>query len=78
MCIRDSNGTHCIYEIVDNGTGKQQQDEYTSVNDVSIIPHGIGKEIMIQNMKNLHGKVEWARRMDQSGMIVRLYFPKKV
>lgn len=72
------NGTHCIYEIVDNGTGKQQQDEYTTVNDVSIIPHGIGKEIMIQNMKNLHGKVEWARRMDQTGMIVRLYFPKKV
>lgn len=72
------NGTHCIYEIVDNGTGKQQQDEYTTVNDVSIIPHGIGKEIMIRNMKNLHGKVEWARRMDQTGMIVRLYFPKKV
>lgn len=72
------NDKFCIYEIVDNGTGKQMQTEYTSVNDVSIIPHGIGKEIMIQNMKSLHGKIEWARRMDQSGMIVRLYFPKKV
>lgn len=68
---------YCIYEIIDNGSGKRESED-TSVNDVSIIPHGIGKEIMVQNMKNIHGKVEWARRMDQSGMIVRLYFPKKV
>ncbi len=71
------NGTHCIYEIVDNGTGKHDKEAYTIINDVSIIPHGIGKEIMIANMKEVHGKVEWARRLDQSGMIVRLYFPKK-
>lgn len=69
-------GNHCIYEIVDNGTGKQSSEEFLHIDDVSIIPHGIGKEIMVQNMKALHGKVEWARRMDSPGMIVRLYFPK--
>ncbi len=67
--------SHCVYEIVDNGIGKSDTD--TFVEDASIIPHGIGKEIMMQNMERVHGKVEWTRRLDQKGMIVRLYFPKK-
>lgn len=68
--------THCIYEIVDNGTGKNTQ-ETSYLEGSSIIPHGIGKEIMMQNMEKIRGKIEWARRLDNSGMIVRLYFPKQ-
>lgn len=67
---------HCIFEIVDNGIGKPLQE--CAISDVSIIPHGIGKEIMNQNMKHIHGKIEWLNRLDQAGMVVRLYFPKKV
>lgn len=66
--------SHCVYEIIDNGTGKV---ETSYIEDASIIPHGIGKEIMMRNMELVQGKVEWAQRLDQKGMIVRLYFPKK-
>jgi signal transduction histidine kinase len=69
------SGNYCIFEIVDNGTIKECVEKTSQ--DISIIPHGIGKEIMDQNMRKLHGKVEWTRRIDHSGMIVRLYFPKK-
>ena len=68
--------SHCIYEIVDNGTGKTET-EPSFIEGASIIPHGIGKEIMMQNMQNIQGKIEWTRRLDYSGMIVRLYFPKQ-
>lgn len=68
-------GNNCVLEIVDNGMEKKQAE--TSFEEISIIPHGIGKEIMNDNMKKVHGKIEWARRLDNSGMIVRLYFPKK-
>lgn len=68
--------SHCVYEIIDNGTGKLDH-EHSYVEDSSIIPHGIGKEIMMKNMEMVQGKVEWAQRFDQKGMIVRLYFPKK-
>lgn len=70
------SGGNCIFEIVDNGTDKKQTD--SEFQEVSIIPHGIGKEIMNENMKKVHGKIEWSRRLDNSGMIVRLYFPKKI
>lgn len=66
---------NCIFEIVDNGSEKKHLE--TSFEEISIIPHGIGKEIMIENMKKVDGKIEWSRRLDNSGMIVRLYFPKK-
>ncbi len=69
------SGNNCIFEIVDNGTEKKHIE--SPLEEVSIIPHGIGKEIMNDNMKKIQGKIEWARRMDNSGMIVRLYFPKK-
>lgn len=69
--------THCVYELVDNGTGKKEKTETASFEVTSNIPHGIGKEIMIQNMIKIKGKVEWTRRIDFSGMIVRLYFPKQ-
>lgn len=68
-------GPNCILELVDNGVEKTTT--MTSPVEVSLIPHGIGKEIMINNMKNAGGKVEWIRRLDNSGMVVRLYFPKK-
>lgn len=68
---------YCIYEIVDNGSGKNSVNPDISMEVSSIIPHGIGKEIMMQNMQSIGGKVEWTRRLDYSGMIVRLYFPKK-
>jgi signal transduction histidine kinase len=67
-------GNDCIFEIVDNGFKK---DSLPKSPAGSIMPHGIGKEIMNENMKKLNGKVEWTRRIDYSGMIVRLYFPKK-
>ena len=67
--------THCIYELVDNGTGKSPV-ESSSIESSSIIPHGIGKEIMMQNMQRIGGKIEWTRRLGNDGMIVRLYFPK--
>lgn len=70
----DTN-SHCIFELVDNGTEKNSPEE-NSYEVSSSIPHGIGKEIMINNMENHHGKIEWIRRLDDSGMIVRLYFPK--
>jgi signal transduction histidine kinase len=65
----------CVFEIVDNGMEKKQAG--SSFEEGSIIPHGIGKEIMNDNMKKVGGKIEWNRRLDNSGMIVRLYFPKK-
>ena len=68
------SGNNCIFEIVDNGSSMKQPE--SSFEEISIIPHGIGKEIMIDNMRKINGKIEWARRMDNSGMIVRLYFPK--
>ncbi|MBC7428941.1 MAG: hypothetical protein H7336_10040 [Bacteriovorax sp.] len=68
---------HCIYEIVDNGTEKSTTMPEYSMEVSSLIPHGLGKEIMINNMMGIGGKVEWTRRLDYSGMIVRLYFPKK-
>lgn len=71
------SGNQCIYEIVDNGVEKNTAEKLT-LEQISIIPHGIGKEIMIENMQAIHGKVEWIRRIDHSGMIVRLYFPKKI
>lgn len=70
------SGNNCIYEIVDNGSSAKQAE--STFEEGSIIPHGIGKEIMNENMKKVHGKIEWTRRLDNSGMIVRLYFPKKV
>lgn len=69
------SGNNCIFEIVDNGSAKKQPE--SSLEEISIIPHGIGKEIMIENMSKVDGKIEWTRRVDNSGMIVRLYFPKK-
>lgn len=69
------SGDNCIFEIVDNGPEEKQLE--SSFKDVSIIPHEIGKEIMSENMKKVHGEIEWFRRLDNSGMIVRLYFPKK-
>jgi signal transduction histidine kinase len=73
------SGNQCIYEIVDNGIEKKsvEKTEHKGHDDISIIPHGIGKEIMMENMRIVHGKIEWIRRIDHSGMIVRLYFPKK-
>lgn len=68
-------GNNCVFEIVDNGMEKKQAD--SAFEEISIIPHGIGKEIMNENMRKVQGKIEWARRLDNSGMIVRLYFPKK-
>ncbi|MEA9358258.1 ATP-binding protein [Bacteriovorax sp. PP10] len=68
-------GNHCVFEIVDNGMEKKQTEN--SFEEISIIPHGIGKAIMNDNMKKVNGKIEWGRRIDNSGMIVRLYFPKK-
>jgi len=68
-------GNFVIYEIVDNGESKVQT--VTNLDEISILPHGIGKEIIINNMSKINGKVEWTRRLDYSGMIVRLYFPKK-
>jgi signal transduction histidine kinase len=68
-------GNNCVFEIVDNGMEKKQAG--SSFEEGSIIPHGIGKEIMNDNMKKVDGKIEWNRRLDNSGMIVRLYFPKK-
>lgn len=67
--------SHCVYEIIDNGQGKLETE--SMIEEASIIPHGIGKEIMTKNMEHINGKVEWSRRLDQKGMIVRLYFPKK-
>jgi signal transduction histidine kinase len=69
------SGNDCIFEIVDNGFKNE-----TGVKSptASAMPHGIGKEIIMDNMKKLNGKVEWTRRIDYSGMIVRLYFPKKM
>lgn len=69
------SGNFSIFEIVDNGTQKENSPKVVVAG--SIIPHGVGKEIMIQNMQKVGGKVEWTRRIDHSGMIVRLYFPKK-
>ena len=69
-------GNNCVFEIVDNGVEKLKTDQL--IQDSSIIPHGIGKAIMIENMKKVHGKIDWTRRLDHSGMIVRLYFPKKI
>lgn len=69
------SGNNCVFEIVDNGMEKKQAE--TAFEEISIIPHGIGKEIMNENMKKVQGKIEWTRRLDNSGMIVRLYFPKK-
>lgn len=63
-----------ILELIDNGNEKATT--MSSPVAVSIIPHGIGKEIMINNMLKAHGRVEWSRRLDNSGMVVRLYFPK--
>ncbi len=68
-------GPSCILELVDNGVEKATT--MSSPVEMSLIPHGIGKEIMMNNMKNIGGKVEWIRRLDNSGMVVRLYFPKK-
>lgn len=70
------SGNNCVFEIVDNGIEKPKIDPLLL--ETSIIPHGIGKEIMIENMKKVHGKIDWTRRIDHSGMIVRLYFPKKI
>ena len=69
---------YCIYEIVDNGSGNKKILPDNSMNAKSILPHGLGKEIMMHNMKNMGGKVEWLPRLDDSGMIVRLYFPKRL
>lgn len=69
-------GPNCILELVDNGVEKSTT--MTSPVEMSLIPHGIGKEIMINNMLDAGGKVEWIRRLDNSGMVVRLYFPKKI
>lgn len=66
---------NCVFEIIDNGFEKKSSDK--SFKEASIIPHGIGKEIMNENMKKVNGKIEWMNRLDHSGMIVRLYFPKK-
>jgi len=66
----------CIFEIVDNGVDKKNSEQ--PFKEASVIPHGIGKQIMNENMKKVHGKIDWARRLDHSGMIVRLYFPKKI
>lgn len=68
--------SHCVFEIVDNGVGKNTE-IVTESDNFSNIPHGIGKEIMMQNMQMMKGKVEWTRRVDFAGMIVRLYFPKQ-
>ena len=70
-------GDKCIYEIVDNGTKKTAKTESIVTEENSAMPHGMGKEIMKDNMNKVHGHVEWARRIDHAGMIVRLYFPKK-
>lgn len=70
------SGNDCVFEIVDNGSEKKIINENGN-QESSIIPHGIGKDIMMNNMKKMNGKIDWTRRLDHSGMIVRLYFPKK-
>ncbi len=69
-----------ILEIIDNGSGinLSTPSSRALLKDNSLIPHGLGKKIMNENMKKLNGKITWAPRMDSSGMIVRLTFPMTV
>jgi K+-sensing histidine kinase KdpD len=66
----------CVYEITDNGTGKIDNESDCPGEIISIVPHGIGKEIMTQNMNSIGGQIKWTGRIDHSGMIVSLFFPK--
>lgn len=67
------NESYCIIELVDNGSGISPIVKLNPVH--TVIPHGLGKKIMQENMRKMNGKVEWSPRMDGSGMIVRLLFP---
>jgi K+-sensing histidine kinase KdpD len=67
------NEACCIVELVDDGSGISPTAKFNPVH--TVIPHGLGKKIMEENMKKMNGKVEWLPRMDGSGMIVRLLFP---
>lgn len=64
-----------VLELVDNGSGICLNTKENSVTEQSALPHGLGKNIMSENMKKLNGKISWTPRMDASGMIVRLSFP---
>jgi len=63
----------CVVELIDNGSGICQQTQATI--DSSVIPHGLGKKFMLENMTKMNGNIEWCPRRDGSGMIVRLHFP---
>jgi signal transduction histidine kinase len=62
----------CIIELVDNGQGRK---EPLPLQKASVIPHGIGTKIISKNMTTMNGKAEWIPRLDNTGMILRLYFP---
>lgn len=68
-------------DIIDNGVGLVCEKELTESSSVvsmdnSLIPRGLGKKIMIQNIRRLNGNIEWAQRKRVKGTVVRLYFPK--
>lgn len=66
-------GKFLVLELLDNGSGISASQSVGA--EASVIPHGLGKKIMQENMQQINGKIEWAPRMDGSGMMVRLYFP---
>jgi nitrogen fixation/metabolism regulation signal transduction histidine kinase len=65
---------HFVIELVDNGTGKNKNNNLT-IKEYSAIPHGIGTQIIETHMRGVNGRAEWRKRFDQDGMILRLYFP---
>jgi signal transduction histidine kinase len=69
--------TNCIIELVDNGVGGKPKEESPLLQKTSLIPHGIGTKIITKNMSDMNGKAEWHSRLDNTGMILRLYFPMK-
>ncbi len=71
---------NAILEIIDNGIGINLTPTKSQLllKENTLIPHGLGKNIMMENMKKLNGKISWAPRTDSSGMIVRLTFPMTV
>lgn len=63
-------------EMIDNGNGITT--ERKPVQDQSCIPHGMGKQIIQENMRKMGGTAQWVPRMDSSGMIVRLSLPSTI
>lgn len=66
-------GKFLVLELLDNGSGISASQ--SAGTEASVIPHGLGKKIMQENMRQINGKIEWTPRMDGAGMMVRLYFP---